>query len=102
MMPGEDGLALTACLRETMTTPILLLTARGDADDRIRGLEAGADDYLPKPFEPRELLLRINAILRRVPKPQPKSRAAEDAAARRGPLRHGPRRALARARPRSA
>ena len=73
MMPGEDGLQLTAGLRETMTTPILLLTARGDADDRIRGLEAGADDYLGKPFEPRELLLRINAILRRVPKPQPKS-----------------------------
>jgi two-component system phosphate regulon response regulator OmpR len=73
MMPGEDGLALTASLRDTMTTPILLLTARGDADDRIKGLEAGADDYLPKPFEPRELLLRINAILRRVPKPAPKS-----------------------------
>lgn len=73
MMPGEDGLALTAALRETMTTPILLLTARGDADDRIRGLEAGADDYLPKPFEPRELLLRITAILRRVPKPRPKA-----------------------------
>jgi two-component system, OmpR family, phosphate regulon response regulator OmpR len=73
MMPGEDGLALTASLRETMTTPILLLTARGDADDRIKGLEAGADDYLPKPFEPRELLLRINAILRRVPKPAPRS-----------------------------
>ncbi|MFO1208158.1 MAG: response regulator [Amaricoccus sp.] len=73
MMPGEDGLQLTAGLRETMTTPILLLTARGDADDRIRGLEAGADDYLGKPFEPRELLLRINAILRRVPKPQPKT-----------------------------
>jgi two-component system phosphate regulon response regulator OmpR len=68
MMPGEDGLALTAALRTTLTTPILLLTARGDADDRIRGLEAGADDYLPKPFEPRELLLRINAILRRVPR----------------------------------
>lgn len=67
MMPGEDGLALTASLRTTMTTPILLLTARGEADDRILGLEAGADDYLPKPFEPRELLLRINAILRRVP-----------------------------------
>jgi two-component system, OmpR family, phosphate regulon response regulator OmpR len=67
MMPGEDGLALTASLRSTMTTPILLLTARGQADDRIRGLEAGADDYLPKPFEPRELLLRINAILRRIP-----------------------------------
>ena len=61
MMPGEDGLALTASLRETMTTPILLLTARGDADDRIRGLEAGADDYLGKPLEPRELLLRITA-----------------------------------------
>ena len=69
MMPGESGLALTESLRETLTTPILLLTARGDADDRIRGLEAGADDYLPKPFEPRELLLRINAILRRIPKP---------------------------------
>jgi two-component system phosphate regulon response regulator OmpR len=73
MMPGEDGLTLTAALRETMTTPILLLTARGDAEDRIRGLEAGADDYLGKPFEPRELLLRINAILRRVPKPMPRS-----------------------------
>jgi two-component system phosphate regulon response regulator OmpR len=73
MMPGEDGLALTASLRETLSTPILLLTAQGDADDRIRGLEAGADDYLPKPFEPRELLLRINAILRRVPKPAPRS-----------------------------
>src|SRR5690606_2724207 len=73
MMPGEDGVALTASLRETMTTPILLLPARGDAGDRILGLEAGADDYLPKPFEPRELLLRINAILRRVPKPAPKA-----------------------------
>lgn len=69
MMPGEGGLALTASLRERLTTPILLLTARGGADDRIEGLEAGADDYLPKPFEPRELVLRINAILRRVPKP---------------------------------
>lgn len=67
MMPGEDGIALTKSLRETITTPILLLTARGDTEDRIRGFEAGADDYLPKPFEPKELLLRINAILRRVP-----------------------------------
>ncbi|PZQ49875.1 MAG: DNA-binding response regulator [Rhodovulum sulfidophilum] len=73
MMPGEDGLQLTASLREHLTTPILLLTARGDSDDRIKGLEAGADDYLPKPFEPRELLLRIHAILRRVPKPVAKS-----------------------------
>jgi two-component system phosphate regulon response regulator OmpR len=56
-----------------MTTPILLLTARGDADDRIKGLEAGADDYLPKPIEPRELQLRMHAILRRVPKPSPRA-----------------------------
>lgn len=67
MMPGEDGISLTKSLRETMTTPILLLTAKGETDDRIAGLEAGADDYLPKPFEPKELLLRVNAILRRVP-----------------------------------
>ncbi|WP_416367607.1 response regulator [Tritonibacter mobilis] len=71
MMPGEDGLSLTAALRETMATPILLLTARGETNDRIKGLEAGADDYLPKPFEPKELLLRINAILRRMPESQP-------------------------------
>ncbi|MFC4214374.1 response regulator [Pseudophaeobacter arcticus] len=67
MMPGEDGISLTKSLRETMTTPILLLTAKGDTEDRITGFEAGADDYLPKPFEPKELLLRVNAILRRVP-----------------------------------
>jgi len=73
MMPGESGLDLTASLRDTMSTPILLLTARGDPEDRIRGLEAGADDYLPKPFEPRELLLRVAAILRRVPKPVARS-----------------------------
>jgi two-component system phosphate regulon response regulator OmpR len=67
MMPGEDGLELTRNLRETNTVPILLLTAKGETSNRIEGLEAGADDYLPKPFEPKELLLRINAILRRVP-----------------------------------
>lgn len=67
MMPGEDGISLTRSLREDLATPILLLTARGDTSDRIAGLEAGADDYLAKPFEPRELLLRINAILRRMP-----------------------------------
>ena len=67
MMPGEDGVSLTRALRETMTTPILLLTARGETENRIAGLEAGADDYLVKPFEPKELLLRINAILRRMP-----------------------------------
>jgi two-component system, OmpR family, phosphate regulon response regulator OmpR len=67
MMPGEDGVSLTRSLRETMTTPILLLTAQGETEHRIAGLEAGADDYLAKPFEPKELLLRINAILRRMP-----------------------------------
>ncbi len=68
MMPGEDGVTLTRSLREDgVTTPILLLTAKGETEDRIAGLEAGADDYLAKPFEPKELLLRINAILRRVP-----------------------------------
>lgn len=66
MMPGEDGLAACARLRrERKTTPILMLTALGDDDDRIAGLDTGADDYLAKPFNPRELLARINAILRR-------------------------------------
>ena len=65
MMPGEDGLSLTRRIRADSVTPILLLTARNETDDRIEGLEAGADDYLPKPFEPRELLLRVAAILRR-------------------------------------
>ncbi|MTH33396.1 response regulator [Paracoccus limosus] len=67
MMPGEDGFSLTRDLRQRMATPILLLTAKGETQDRISGLESGADDYLAKPFEPRELLLRIAAILRRMP-----------------------------------
>jgi len=67
MMPGQDGVSFTRDLRAMMTTPILLLTAKGETSDKIVGLEAGADDYLAKPFEPKELLLRINAILRRVP-----------------------------------
>jgi len=68
MMPGQDGISFTAELRTLQNnTPLLLLTARGETEDRIKGLEAGADDYLPKPFEPKELLLRINAILRRMP-----------------------------------
>lgn len=65
MMPGEDGFSLTAGIRDQVEAPILLLTARGETADRITGFEAGADDYLPKPFEPRELLLRVAAILRR-------------------------------------
>jgi two-component system phosphate regulon response regulator OmpR len=71
MMPGEDGIMLTRELRTRLAVPILLLTARGETANRIEGLEAGADDYLVKPFEPKELLLRINAILRRVPTAQP-------------------------------
>ena len=65
MMPGEDGFSLTRWIRARNPTPILILTARGDPADRIEGLKIGADDYLPKPFEPQELLLRIEAILRR-------------------------------------
>ena len=83
MMPGEDGVSLTRAIREERATPILLLTAKGETEDRIVGLEAGADDYLPKPFEPKELLLRINAILRRVP-------ASEDAATMPKVLHLGP------------
>ena len=67
MMPGEDGVSLCRDLRVRRATPIMLLTAKSETEDRIAGLEAGADDYLAKPFEPKELLLRINAILRRVP-----------------------------------
>jgi two-component system phosphate regulon response regulator OmpR len=66
MLPGQDGISFTTELRRETDLPILLLTARGGPEDRISGLEAGADDYLSKPFEPRELLLRIGTILRRV------------------------------------
>lgn len=65
MMPGEDGLALTSFIRATTTTPVILLTARSEETDRIVGLEVGADDYVTKPFSPRELLARIKAVLRR-------------------------------------
>ena len=65
MMPGESGIELTRDLQKSHKIPVLLLTALGEAQDRITGFEAGADDYLPKPFEPRELVLRLNAILRR-------------------------------------
>jgi len=83
MMPGESGLELTGSLRNDQHSdmPILMLTARGTPEDRIAGFEAGADDYLPKPFEPRELVLRIRSLLRRTP-PPPVAAAAE-------PLRFG-------------
>ncbi len=71
MMPGEDGISFCRRLRDSRDLPILLLTAKGETEDRIAGLEAGADDYLAKPFEPKELLLRINSILRRAPPAEP-------------------------------
>jgi len=69
MMPGESGLDFAEDLRRTNSVPILMLTAMAEPEDRIGGLERGADDYLTKPFEPRELLLRLNNILKRVPAP---------------------------------
>lgn len=83
MMPGESGFDLTRALRETDDVPILMLTARTELESRIKGLELGVDDYVSKPFEPRELLLRIAAILRRhqTAAPKPKSN---------GDIRFGP------------
>tara|TARA_B100000579_G_C22776258_1_gene826716 strand:- start:388 stop:1062 length:675 start_codon:yes stop_codon:yes gene_type:complete len=69
MMPGESGLSLTKDLKKNNPIPIILLTAKGESQDRIQGLELGADDYLAKPFEPKELLLRINNILNKIQKP---------------------------------
>src|SRR3954462_2172639 len=77
MMPGENGLELTANLRTESDVPILLLTARTETEDRIAGFETGADDYLTKPFEPKELVLRIQSILKRarpVQRPAPQRR----------------------------
>jgi two-component system, OmpR family, phosphate regulon response regulator OmpR len=85
MMPGESGLELTEALRrDNSDVPVLLLTARGAPEDRIAGFEAGADDYLPKPFDPKELLLRIRARLRRLAVSPPSSGAPA------GPLPLGP------------
>ncbi len=71
MLPGEDGLSLLRRMRgQNDRTPVVMLTAKGDEVDRIIGLEVGADDYLPKPFNPRELLARIHAVLRRTPAPE--------------------------------
>ncbi len=88
MMPGETGIDLAADVRRASEVPILMLTALDQADDRVRGLEAGADDYLAKPYEPRELLLRIASILRRAAPRQPKP----DGLARFGPFTFQPER----------
>jgi len=96
MLPGEDGLAICRRLRAQNSAPaIIMLTAKGDDVDRIVGLEMGADDYLPKPFNPRELLARINAVLRRrTPRgrpahrlraPRPTASAASSSASARAP-----------------
>src|ERR1700704_1656553 len=69
MMPGESGIELIRALRGTNRVPVMLLTAMADAEDRVNGLEEGAEDYLAKPFEPRELVLRIRNILQRRPEP---------------------------------
>jgi two-component system phosphate regulon response regulator OmpR len=93
MMPGENGYALTQALRQTSDVPILMLTALGETDNRIEGLERGADDYLPKPFEPRELVLRLRALLRRARAPvAPAAPAAPPAEVKLGELRFDPHR----------
>jgi two-component system phosphate regulon response regulator OmpR len=68
MMPGKSGLEFTNEYKKKINTPIILLTAKGEANERVEGLESGADDYLPKPFEPKELVLRINNILNKIKK----------------------------------
>jgi two-component system phosphate regulon response regulator OmpR len=93
MMPGESGLDLTAALRhQKKPLPILMLTAMGEAKDRIAGLERGVDDYLPKPFEPRELLLRIGTILRRAAPPAAPPAALPATIVRMGGMRFDTRR----------
>lgn len=78
MMPGESGLQILRRIRRESAVPVIMLTAKGEDEDRIAGLELGADDYLPKPFNPRELLARINAVLRRtVPREEATTAAAE-------------------------
>ena len=87
MLPGEDGLSLCRRLRgEPNDIPILMLTAKGDEVDRIVGLELGADDYLPKPFNPRELVARIHAILRRRQRPAPGAPATAENTVAFGPF----------------
>jgi two-component system, OmpR family, phosphate regulon response regulator OmpR len=78
MMPGENGFQFAQKLREGSSVPILMLTALADVNDRIRGLELGVDDYLAKPFDPRELLLRIGSILKRVAASPPRDAAAPE------------------------
>lgn len=73
MMPGKDGISLTRDIRARFDTPIILLTAKSESEDRIAGLEAGCDDFISKPFEPKELLLRMAAIFRRIDQHSPRA-----------------------------
>lgn len=73
MLPNLNGIDFTSEFRKKYSTPVIMLTARGEPNDRIKGLESGADDYMPKPFEPKELLLRINNILKRISNPKQQS-----------------------------
>ncbi len=84
MMPGEDGLSLCRSIRETSQIPVILLTARGEEVDRIVGLEMGADDYIAKPFSPRELIARVSAVLRRTQALPPRQKPPEAARIRFG------------------
>ena len=87
MLPGEDGLSICRKLRQQENEiPIIMLTAKGDEVDRIIGLEMGADDYLPKPFNPRELLARIRAVLRRKAKELPGAPTVEETLVKFGPF----------------
>jgi len=91
MLPGEDGLSIAKRLRSDRDTPIIMLSARGEEVDRIVGLEVGADDYLPKPFNPRELLARIRAVLRRpTAPPNPESENSQQQTFSFGPFRLDP------------
>jgi two-component system phosphate regulon response regulator OmpR len=86
MMPGETGFDYARTIRQTSQVPILMLTARAETADRVQGLEIGADDYLPKPFEPRELILRLTNVLKRAPLPLARDSGAAPEAIRFGPF----------------
>ena len=95
MLPGMDGLEVCRRLRGTGPVPVIMLTARGDEDDRILGLEVGADDYVTKPFSPRELVLRVESVLRRArtatARPGPRAPAPASPSTRRPPRHEGRR-----------
>lgn len=88
MMPGESGLEFARSIRAHSAVPILMLTARAEIEDRLAGLRAGVDDYLAKPFDPRELLLRVSSILRRVAQPAPSPPLNEPESVRFGPFHY--------------